>query len=136
MDGNKRCLQPWKKGLDMKTPLTIFIMQMHRRKVIFKKTSQTWAHFPQTFSQFFFQIYFLRDFNSCDLIFSDLLYCRKKSHRNLKLQDFTSSDIFFQGLEKIRIFSKVFYFQVFFPVTFFPGTFLHRFLKFVVQYKF
>ena len=46
-----------------------------------------------------------------------------KKSQECKTQDAISSDIFFQGLEKILTFFPKFLFQAFFPETFFPGLF-------------
>ena len=53
-----------KQGLD----IDIFNMQMHRRKILFMKTSKTLPHFPKTWD-FLIRIFF----NSCDLISWDFI---------------------------------------------------------------
>ena len=74
-----------KRGLISKTPLAIFNMQMHRRKFLFMKTSQTSFSGPRH------RIFFLQDFNSCDHIFKTLLKApivlRKKKSKESKTQD-------------------------------------------------
>ena len=50
-----------KRGLLLKTPLATFNIEMHKRKFLFRKTSQSWFHFPKTW-----------DFFSC--IFSSRLF--------------------------------------------------------------
>jgi len=58
------------RGLILKIPRAIYNMQMHRRKGLFtKKVSDLFSQDLELFPWFFFlQIYFLQDFNSCDLI--------------------------------------------------------------------
>ena len=75
-----------KRGLILKSPMAMLKIQMHRRKVLFMKTFQTWPHFSEALILVFFshRIYFLRDFNSCDIISWDFIL--EKSHRNLKLR--------------------------------------------------
>ena len=61
-----------KRGLVLKTTLAILNMQMNRRKALLMNKSQTWPHFLKV-QDFFLQIYFFKDFNSCDLISWDFI---------------------------------------------------------------
>ena len=115
--GTKDVYKHGKKELILKTPLAILNMQMHRRKVLFMKTSKNWSHFPN---------FFIQDFNLCDFISWDLIdsphFILGKSPRNLNLRtlfpvtsgnwDFLSKFLF------PGIFQKLF-----------PVTFWHRFTQ-------
>ena len=113
-----------KGGLILKTPLAILNMQMHKRKVLFMKTSQTWPHFLKTWDFFlgffFFGFIFFRTFTPV-IIFPEIFWqppysFRKKSPRNL------NSGLYFQwhfvlGLQKIGTFLPKFLFIVYDPTT-------------------
>ena len=97
-----------KRGLILKSPMAMLKIQMHRRKVLFMKTFQTWPHFSEALILVFFshRIYFLRDFNSCDIISWDFIL-EKKSQES-KTQDFISTDFLSYDFRKLRLFTKVF----------------------------
>ena len=90
---------------------------MLRGKVLFmlKKVSDLTSHFPETWN-FFLRIYFLQEFNSCILIFLDVIGTWQPQYfvtfcpRNSENCDFFT-EVLFPG---------------FFQKLFFPATFLHK----------
>ena len=98
-----------KRGLVLKTTLAILNMQMNRRKALLMNKSQTWPHFLKV-QDFFLQIYFFKDFNSCNLISWDFIGSPHIILRkSLKLRTLFPVGFFYQS----------FHFQVFFPKHFF-----------------
>ena len=103
-----------KRDLIIKTPVTIFNMQMLRKKVLFTKTSQTKRQ-GLLFLFFFFGYIFLRTlipvilYISWGLIDNPYIILGQKIPRNLILAGFFSSNILSYGTSENKdIFTKVF----------------------------
>ena len=119
-----------KGAIVIKTPMAIFKIQM-RKKIFFLwrrlRLDLIFTSFRTFFLVFFYSgLYFLWSY-FLRLYWQPHTILGNKSQES-KTQDFISSDIFFQGLEKIRTFFLKFLFPGFFSRNFFPGTFLHRYL--------
>ena len=103
-----------KRDLIIKTPVTIFNMQMLSKKVLFMKTSQTKRQ-GLLFLFFFFGYIFLRTlipvilYISWGLIDNPYIILGQKIPRNLILAGFFSSNILsYRTSENKDIFTKVF----------------------------
>ena len=100
-----------KRAIDIKTPLVIFNMQ---KKVLFIKNVSDLTSFSQDYG-----LFFLQDFNFCDLISWDVFYFREKSSKNLKLRTLFPVTFCPRTLDNWDFFTKSYFFQVFFQKLFF-----------------